>query len=223
MPAEPGHDLRLSLDLDVQTDRRRGAPRGHRERADGLRRELGEEPRRERRCRRRARSGRQAASSRWRRGRPTTPRGSCGAHRGPALPAVPEPAGADAQPRHADHLRPRIDVQALRRARGLEGGDRVVRVGPTTVPPSTSTRATSPAPSSTTGTVRAPGLLSIAQWSQGLVRHAVLQVRERLLLPRRADEQEELQRSHEAMGLRPRTEIDLPAEAVGHRTGPRRT
>ena len=215
-PAEPGHDLRLSLGPRRPEDRRGGAPRGHRERADGLRRELGEEPRRERRRRRRARS----EDGRHRRDGVVADlsprRGSCGGSRRPSASCCSRARRrrCSTAPRRSPTRPDRRSSRSLRSRRSKEG---IASFGGTTTArPSTCTRATSPARSSTTGTVRAAACLSIAEWSQGLVRHAVLRSSGAIST---SATRTRTRRSSSARvrqwGFGRQTGVDLPAEAVG--------
>ena len=137
-------------------DRRGGARRRDRAGADRLRREHRAQPGRERRRRGRDRS---EDGGHRRHGVVADVRAlmvRARAHGGAALPAVRERDRPHAQPGDTDHVRARLDVQALRGARCREGGDRDPRAATTTVPPSTSIQATSRARSSTTGTASAP-------------------------------------------------------------------
>ena len=122
-PAEPGHDLRLALDLDVQRIAEEELQAGI-ERARSVYDESSNRGGGERR------RGRARRGHRWDRGDGVVAHVPAGvvrarAHRGAAVPALRERAGADAEPRHADHVRAGFDVQAVRRPGGGEGGLRV--------------------------------------------------------------------------------------------------
>ena len=124
-PPEPGHDLRLALDVDVQRIAEEELLKGIQNARTVFDTSSGKnlvanagavvvlDPK----------TGGIVAMASWPSFSPSW--FVKGRHGTATFPAVREHAGADAEPRHADHVRAGIDVQAFRGARRREGRDRL--------------------------------------------------------------------------------------------------